>query len=256
MKLLSALTLVLALGAGSAQGQEKTKTAYMVADAHLDTQWNWDVQATIKQHIWNTMVQNFMLFRQYPDYVFNFEGGIKYAWMKEYYPLQYEQVKKYVSEGRWHITGSSWDANEVIICSPESWMRNILLGQTFYRQEFGKECIDVSLPDCFGFPYTQPTLMAHCGLVGFSSQKLMWRTKPFYEGNKRYPFSVGLWEGIDGSKVMMVHGFDYAKRWPDEDLSRSEELIRETGESPLNIAYRYMVRAILAARPTSRRYVP
>ena len=239
MKLLSALTLVLALGAGSAQGQEKTKTAYMVADAHLDTQWNWDVQATIKQHIWNTMVQNFMLFRQYPDYVFNFEGGIKYAWMKEYYPLQYEQVKKYVSEGRWHITGSSWDANEVIICSPESWMRNILLGQTFYRQEFGKECIDVFLPDCFGFPYTQPTLMAHCGLVGFSSQKLMWRTKPFYEGNKRYPFSVGLWEGIDGSKVMMVHGFDYAKRWPDEDLSRSEELIREIGESPLNIAYRY-----------------
>ncbi len=51
----------------SAQAQTQEKKVYLVADAHLDTQWNWDVQATIRSHIWNTMVQNFMLFRQYPD---------------------------------------------------------------------------------------------------------------------------------------------------------------------------------------------
>ena len=164
----------------SAQAQDgKTMKAYMVADAHLDTQWNWDVQSTIREHIWNTMVQNFTLFRQYPNYVFNFEGGVKYAWMKEYYPAQYEELKQWISRGRWHIAGSSWDANEVILCSPESWIRNILLGQTFYRQEFGKEGTDIFLPDCFGFPYTMPTLAAHCGLIGFSSQKLMWRTSVF-----------------------------------------------------------------------------
>ena len=238
-KIITLAAMVLTLSTGQADAQEKPMKAYMVSDAHLDTQWNWDVQATIKTHIWNTMVQNFRLFEQYPDYIFNFEGGIKYAWMKEYYPLQYEQLKRYIAQGRWHIAGSSWDACETIICSPESWMRNILLGQTFYRQEFQTEGTDVFLPDCFGFPYTQPTLMAHCGLIGFASQKLMWRTKPFYEGNKKYPFSVGLWQGIDGSKVMMVHGFDYAKKWADEDLSKNEQLIREIGESPLNIAYRY-----------------
>ena len=221
------------------EAQEKQKKVYMVADAHLDTQWNWDVQATIKSHIWNTMVQNFRLFEQYPHYIFNFEGAVKYAWMKEYYPAQYELLKGYVAKGRWHIAGSSWDANEVILCSPESWIRNILLGQTYYREEFGTEATDVFLPDCFGFPYTMPTLARHCGLIGFSSQKLMWRSKPFYEGNKKYPFSAGLWQGIDGSKIMMVHGFDYARRWNDEDLSKSDLLMKEVAESPLNIAYRY-----------------
>lgn len=30
----------------------------MVADAHLDTQWNWDVQTTIKEYVWNTLSRN------------------------------------------------------------------------------------------------------------------------------------------------------------------------------------------------------
>ena len=242
-KLLLSLALVTcttgAIEAQTKDVNEKRPTAYLVSDAHLDTQWNWDVQATIKSHIWNTMVQNFRLFEQYPDYIFNFEGAIKYAWMKEYYPAQYEQLKKYIADGRWHIAGSSWDANEVIICSPESWIRNIALGQTFYRNEFDKESTDIFLPDCFGFPYTLPTLAKHCGLIGFSSQKLMWRTKPFYEDNKKYPFTVGLWQGIDGSKIMMTHGFAYGERYRDEDLSKNERLLKEIGESPLNIAYRY-----------------
>ena len=244
MKVL-AVACIMAL---SAQAQEKK--VYLVADAHLDTQWNWDVQTTIKSHIWNTMVQNFMLFRQYPDYIFNFEGGVKYAWMKEYYPAQYAELKQWIDRGRWHITGSSWDANEVIVCSPESWIRNVLLGQTFYRQEFGKEGTDVFLPDCFGFPYTMPTLAKHCGLIGFSSQKLVWRTVPFYEDGKRYPFTVGRWKGVDGSEIFMTHGFSYGQRFDDEDLSKNEMLMREVNESPLGIAYRYYGTGDIGGSPT------
>ena len=236
--------------AQTADNSANRPKAYMVSDAHLDTQWNWDVQATIRTHIWNTMIQNFRLFELYPDYIFNFEGAIKYAWMKEYYPAQYEQLKNYVAKGRWHIAGSSWDANEVIICSPESWIRNIALGQTYYRQEFNTEATDIFLPDCFGFPYTLPTLAKHCGLIGFSSQKLMWRTNPFYEDNKKYPFTVGLWQGIDGSKIMMTHGFGYGEKYQDHDLSTNERLLKEIGESPLNVAYRYYGTGDTGGSPT------
>ena len=229
---------------------QQTKTVYMVADAHLDTQWNWDVQTTIRTNIWNTMIQNFHLFRQYPDYIFNFEGGVKYAWMKEYYPTQYAELKEWIRKGRWHIAGSNWDANETIVCSPESWIRNILLGQTFYRQEFDTESTDVFLPDCFGFPYTMPTLARHCGLIGFSSQKLMWRAKPFYEGNRKYPFTFGRWRGIDGSELLMAHGFNYSERLPDEDISSNEMLQREVAEHPLSIAYRYYGTGDVGGSPT------
>ena len=89
-------TALLLCGGSYAQNTqpEKKPKAYVVADAHLDTQWNWDVQTTIKHHVWNTISQNLLLLKQYPDYIFNFEGGVKYAWMKEYYPAQYEEMKK------------------------------------------------------------------------------------------------------------------------------------------------------------------
>jgi len=242
-----AMACLVALGANA---QEKTMKAYMVSDAHLDTQWNWDVQTTIREYVWNTMVQNFHLFRQYPNYIFNFEGGVKYAWMKEYYPLQYEEVKHWVGKGRWHLAGSSWDACETIVCSPESWIRNVLLGQTFYRQEFGTEGTDVFLPDCFGFPYTMPTLARHCGLIGFSSQKLVWRAKPFFSDGRRYPFTFGRWKGIDGSEIFMAHGFSYGQRYADEDLSHSEALQREVKESPQNVVYRYYGTGDIGGSPT------
>jgi alpha-mannosidase len=249
MKRLTGIALCLTLGT-ALMAQQKPMKAYMVADAHLDTQWNWDVQATIRHHIRNTLTQNLFLLKKYPDYIFNFEGAVKYAWMKEYYPQLYNEMKQYVANGRWHLTGSSWDANEVIIGSPESWIRNILLGQTFYRSEFNTESTDVFLPDCFGFPYTMPTLAAHCGLIGFSSQKLGWRTKLFYEGNKRYPFTIGLWQGIDGSRIMMAHGFSYGQRYDDEDLSNNRQLAREIGESPLNQVYRYYGTGDVGGSPT------
>ena len=79
---------------------------------------------------------------------FNFEGGVKYAWMKEYYPAQYEEMKKFIESGRWHISGASWDATDTLVPSIESAIRNIMLGQNYYRKEFGVESTDIFLPDC------------------------------------------------------------------------------------------------------------
>lgn len=246
--LASVLLLCSGSYAQSMQPEKKAK-AYMVADAHLDTQWNWDVQTTIRHHVWTTLSQNLFLLKQYPDYIFNFEGGVKYAWMKEYYPAQYEEMKKYIHEGRWHISGAGWDANDVLLPSAESVIRNIMLGQEFYRKEFGVESTDIFLPDCFGFGWTLPTIAAHCGLIGFSSQKLDWRTKPFY-GKSKHPFTIGLWQGIDGASIMLAHGYDYGKRWNDEDLSENKQLLDLTTHTPLNMVYRYYGTGDIGGSPT------
>ena len=53
MKLSTILLASVLLGTSGVCAQdmkpEKKATAYMVADAHLDTQWNWDIQTTIKE---------------------------------------------------------------------------------------------------------------------------------------------------------------------------------------------------------------
>ena len=258
-KRLSALTATLVAvgatcqGAPQAAGEnntpERTK-AYMVADAHLDTQWNWDIQTTIKEYVWNTINQNLFLLKKFPNYVFNFEGGVKYAWMKEYYPREYEEMKDYIKNGRWHISGASWDATDAIVPSTESAIRNIMLGQQFYRNEFGVESTDIFLPDCFGFGWTLPTVANHCGLIGFSSQKLGWRVHPFYDGDRRYPFTIGLWHGVDGATIMMAHGYDYGRRWDLEDLSHNESLQKNATETPLNMVYRYYGTGDIGGSPT------
>ncbi|WP_455584196.1 glycoside hydrolase family 38 N-terminal domain-containing protein [Bacteroides sp.] len=224
-------------------GQAEDKKCIFISNSHLDTQWNWNARTTINEYILNTMTQNFPLFEKYPDFQFNFEGGIHYMWMKEYYPQEYEKLKKYIADGRWHISGGSIDANDVMIPSAESIIRNFLYGQSYYKKEFGtKGGSDVMLPDCFGFPYSLPTLAKHCGATGFHTQKLSWGSA--YDYNSLPPF--GIWKGVDGSEIYAIfkgEAYDAHKDY-NKDMSKDENMARITEENyqkyGLATAFRYV----------------
>lgn len=104
---ISLICLSAALSAQEYPSQEKPYKAYLVSTAHFDNQWNWDVRESIDDYLHRTMLQNFWLFERFPEYVFNFESAQKYAWMKEYYPKEFELVRHYVKEGRWNVCGST-----------------------------------------------------------------------------------------------------------------------------------------------------
>ncbi len=174
----------------------KEHVLYCVGYAHLDTQWRWDFCTTIDQYIKSTLDDNFQRFERYPGYVFNFTGSVRYEMMKEYYPEKYERLKKYIADGRWFVSGSSVDEGDVNVPSAEATIRQILYGNDFFRREFGKESVDFMLPDCFGFPASLPSVWAHCGLKGFSTQKLTWGSAV------GIPFKIGVWEGPDGRSVI------------------------------------------------------
>ncbi len=172
-------------------------TLYMVATAHIDSQWNWTVQHVIAHCIPNTMQPNWALFEKYPAYSFNFEGVIHYMWFKEYHPEAWPELQSWVKKGRWKLSGSWINAVDVVNPSPESLFRQALYGQQFFRQEFGQVSNDIYLPDCFGFPYSLPTIGRHSGLLSFSTQKF-----DLWGGWFPSPFSVGRWEGADGSELV------------------------------------------------------
>ncbi|MCX6231594.1 MAG: PA14 domain-containing protein [Bacteroidetes bacterium] len=227
----------------------QTKSVFMVSTAHFDSQWNWTVQTSIKDYVKNTLLDNFKLFNKYPKYVFNFEGAIKYMWAKEYFPAYYDSLKYFIAQGRWHITGSSLDATDVIVPSPESFFRNILLGQTFYKKEFAKKSSDIFLPDCFGFGYTLPSIASHCGLNGFSSQKLSWGS------SVTVPFDFGVWQGVDGSKIMAALNPGGYTTKITTDLSNSSSLltmVNNMGTSSGHyVAYQYYGTGDVGGAPDS-----
>ncbi|MBI9016784.1 MAG: alpha-mannosidase [Phycisphaerae bacterium] len=172
------------------------KTLYVVGYSHLDTQWRWDYQTTVDEYIKKTLDQNFIAFEKYPEYNFNFTGSRRYEMMEEYYPDKFEKVKGYIKDGRWFVSGSSVDECDVNIPSPESIIRQVLYGNQYFRREFGVESYDFILPDCFGFQSSMPSIWAHCGLKGFSTQKLTWGSA------NGIPYNVGVWEGPDGNSVI------------------------------------------------------
>src|SRR6266702_3718503 len=111
MRMCGAALFLLIAAAGRADSPDLAKqaTLYVVGYAHLDTQWRWEYPRTIGEFLPRTLHDNFDLFEKYPHYIFNFSGANRYRMMKEYYPADYETLKKYVTAGRWFPAGSSME---------------------------------------------------------------------------------------------------------------------------------------------------
>ncbi len=187
----------------------KQPTLYVVGYAHLDTEWRWEYPQVIDEYIRKTMEDNFKLFDKYPHYVFNFSGANRYRFMKEYFPADFARLKKYVDEGKWFPAGSSMEEGDVNAPSAEGIIRQVLYGNDWFRKELGKASAEYMLPDCFGFPASLPTILAHSGVKGFSTQKLVWGSSANAGGPESLertpegtPFNVGVWVGPDGESVL------------------------------------------------------
>lgn len=189
----------------------KDPTLYVVPYAHLDTQWRWEMPQTISEYLLKTMRVNFDYIDRYPHYVFNWTGSNRYRLMKEYFPDDYARMKQYVAAGRWYPAGSSVEEGDVNLPSAEGIFRQVLYGNEYFRREFGKASAEYMLPDCFGFPASLPSILAHAGVEGFSTQKLnaVWQPSPLVGGPdspektpEGIPFNVGTWTGPDGKKVL------------------------------------------------------
>ncbi|MBZ5498622.1 MAG: alpha-mannosidase [Acidobacteriia bacterium] len=229
-------------------GQPMKPVLYLIATAHLDSQWNWTVQDTIRQFVPDTFFTNFKYFEQYPHYAFTFEGPIHYMWFKEYYPEQWPTVQKYVADGRWRLAGSWLNAADVNVPSPESLMRQALYGQRFFRQEFNRTSRDVFLPDCFGFGFALPSIAAHSGLTAFSTQKLTWGSVL-----PAIPFPIGRWKGVDGSTVVAaLKPGDYVTRIQSDisvDPKWSNDLT--TIGNGLQVGFRYFGTGDIGGAPSA-----
>jgi len=147
-----------------------------------------------------------------------------------------ERLRAYVRQGRWRVCGSWLDAVDVNMPAPESLFRQALYGNGWFRRELGQASEEYMLPDCFGFPASLPSILAHCGIKGFSTQKLSWRSAV------GIPFAIGVWEGLSGESVIAALDCKSYNTRIREDLSQSEEWLkftREYGEK-YGVPYAYL----------------
>jgi alpha-mannosidase len=213
----------------------KDKVEYVVTDAHLDTQWLYDIQRTRDEFVPNTLRRNFALFEKYPEYVFNFEGAYRYYLAKENYPDDYAKLKTYIAKGNWAVAGGMVDMPDVNVPSAESLMRHFLYGNGFFMDEFNKKSVHVMLPDNFGFSWALPTIASHCGMLGFSGMRVA-------NCFPRQANPLIRWKGPDGSYLIAVTktgDYNSQKRWSNPSITANGNLTSTNTEGALWATYTY-----------------
>lgn len=167
----------------------------LIGHTHIDVAWLWQIKDTVRKcgHSFANMIR---LMEEYPHFIFSASQPQLYQYTKEYYPEIYEQIKKYVKEGRWEIVGPMWVESDCNVISGESLIRQILYGRQFFLDEFSTESDICWLPDVFGFQANMPQILKKCGVNYFFSYKLHWQAQ------NRFPYGNFKWRGIDGSEVI------------------------------------------------------
>lgn len=167
----------------------------LVAHTHIDVAWLWQLKETVRKSS-RTFSNVIRLMDEYPDFKFMCSQAQLFEYTRDNYPVLYEQIKKYVREGRWEITGPMWIESDCNLISGESLVRQMVYGSRFFEAEFGKRSEICWLPDTFGFPGNMPQILAKSGVKYFYTYKLHW------QNINRFPYGMFIWRGIDGSEIL------------------------------------------------------
>ncbi|MDX2098158.1 MAG: alpha-mannosidase [Leptolyngbyaceae cyanobacterium bins.59] len=175
----------------------KERTIGLVGHAHLDLAWLWPVADT-----WEAADRTFQsvlnLQKEFPDLTFCHSTPALYAWVEAHRPDLFKAIQDQVKTGRWEIVGGLWVEPDLNLVSGESIARQLLYGQRYTREKFGKLDTIAWLPDTFGFCWQLPQLLLQGGVKYFVTQKLRWND------TNQYPNELFWWQAPDGSQILAL----------------------------------------------------
>ncbi len=176
------------------QIQNLKSKIYLLGHAHLDLAWLWPVSET-----WNAAQNTFesvlKLQADFPELIFCHSTPALYAWIEEHRPDLFKAIQAQVAAGKWEVLGGMWVEPELNLIAGESIVRQLLYGQRYIQEKFGKLSPVVWVPDSFGFCATLPQFFANAGVEYFVTQKLRWND------TTKFDYGAFWWRSPDGSQV-------------------------------------------------------
>ncbi len=201
---------------------EKKNKMYCVGQTHIDVAWLWTLAQT-REKVQRSFSTVLKLMEKYPEYKFMCSQPQLYMYLKEEAPEVYEKIKEKVKEGRWEIEGAMWLEADCNLSGGESFIRQIIHGKKFIKDEFGVDSKYLWLPDVFGYSAALPQILKKCGVDKFITTKISWN-----EFNKM-PYDTFMWEGLDGTRIFTYFfteiNADLApdvvyKRWKEDSIQK------------------------------------
>jgi alpha-mannosidase len=180
----------------------ETATFHLTGNSHIDAAWLWPWTETVDvvRRTFGTALQ---LMNEYPGYTYTQSAAAYNDWLAQKYPEMNAEIKKRIEEGRWEIVGGMWVEPDLNMPDGESLVRQLLVGERWYKQAYG---VDVRIgwnPDSFGYNWQLPQIYKKSGIDYFVTQKMEWND------TNQLPFKLFWWQSPDGSKVLAYfpHGY-------------------------------------------------
>ncbi|PZU93194.1 MAG: alpha-mannosidase [Pseudanabaena sp.] len=172
----------------------KQRQIYILGNSHIDVAWLWAIAET-KKAMSRTFRSALNLQKKYPELIFNQSTAVSYQWMEQEESELFAQIQMAVADGKWELIGGTWVEPDGNLPSGESLIRQILYGQEYFQQKFGRQVKVAWLPDTFGFHWQMPQIFLKSGFEAFVTQKLLWND------TNKFPHQIFWWEGVDGSRI-------------------------------------------------------
>lgn len=172
----------------------KERKFYLLGHAHLDMAWLWTLAETyeVAQRTFNSVLN---LQKNYLDLTFGHTTAYLYQWIENYNSSLFTQIQQAVKNNQWEILGGMWVEPDVNLISGESLVRQLLYGQKYFLEKFGKYNSVAWLPDTFGFPWQLPQILQQAEINYFVTGKLHWND------TTKFPHGCFWWESPDGSRI-------------------------------------------------------
>lgn len=175
------------------------KTIHLICNAHLDPVWLWEWQEGAAEAI-STFRVAADFCEEYDGFVFNHNEVILYEWVEEYEPQLFKRIQRLVKAGKWQIMGGWYLQPDCNMPAGESFVRQILLGRTYFRKKFGVVPTTAINFDPFGHSRGLVQILAKSGFDSY----YFGRPDP---KERELPGETFIWEGFDGSRILASRAF-------------------------------------------------
>ena len=175
----------------------KRRCFNLLGHAHLDMAWLWTTDETyeVAERTFKSVLN---LQQDFPSLTFGHTSPALYQWIEINRPQLFQQIQDAVKSNKWEILGGMWIEPETNLVGGESLIRQLLYGQEYYRNKFGKIAQVAWLPDSFGFTWQLPQIMQQCGIKYFVTGKLHWND------TTEFPHGCFWWESPDGTRMLTL----------------------------------------------------
>jgi len=200
----------------------KSKTLFLVCNAHLDPVWLWEWEEGLAETL-STFRTAAKFCKEFDGFIFCHNEAVLYQWIEEYDRELFKDIRELVRLGKWHIMGGWYLQSDCNMPSGESFVRQILRGKFYFKKKFDVEPKTAINFDPFGHTRGLVQILKKSGYTSYLFCRPDEKSLPL-------PGNDFIWQGYDGSKILARRAVEHYNSEKGRAGERIEEWLKSNPE--------------------------